>query len=409
MLTIGRIPRKLKRFFTPAVRDQFGAPAYGHFWRLVLAFTVCHGGTVERLTNVLRGATHRTKHGEFLWKSFWDESWVVQQIILDTLQHLYRPDGGPCYFLIDETQTLKRAKKMAGVTKLYHHATGKYGTGHTMLKVCLYYRGVTMPLGTWLWLTPEAATNESLTFCKLTELAALSIRNAVLPAHLMVRVLFDAYYLCGVVTAACRARGWHYVGVAKSNRNLVINGVKHRVDTLGPNLLRRHGQWCGLQGLRRRGSYRLAERVGHMKKLGEVKVVFSRRRGERKVVALVTDDLGATAKQVVGDYLKRWAIELLIKDEKQHLGLGDYRVLRYQAVARHLALVDVAYACLTHLALTESDAQGHSKHTRMLRLPPISHLKTRMQQVVWQEGVKEVIRYAHEKPIIRRLERLLAA
>ncbi|MEE8385444.1 MAG: hypothetical protein V3S01_05975, partial [Dehalococcoidia bacterium] len=30
------------------------------------------------------------------------------------------------------------------------HATGKYGTGHTILKVCLWYRGVTIPWGSWL-------------------------------------------------------------------------------------------------------------------------------------------------------------------------------------------------------------------------------------------------------------------
>ena len=408
MLTIGTIPRKLKGFFAP-VRDQFGAPAFGHFWRLVLALTVSHGATLERLAALLRDSTHRTKHGEFLWKSPWDESWVIQQIALDTLKRLYRRDGGPCYFIIDETQTLKRAKKMAGVTKLYHHATGKFGTGHTMLKVCLSYRGVTIPFGTWLWLTPEHAEKEGLTFWTLTGLAALAIRNAVLPAYLTVRVLFDAYYLCGVVAQACRARGWHYIGVAKSNRNLVIRGVKHRVDSFGRNVLQRDGRWHRIPGLRRRGLYLVAERVGSMKKLGEVKVVFSQRRGDRKRVALVTDDLGAPARQVVGDYLKRWAIELLIKDEKQHLGLGDYRVLRYQAVDRHLHLVDIAYACLTHLALTKPGAQGPLKSKTMLRLPPISELKARMRQVAWQEGIKDVIVHAHEKPVIRRLERLLAA
>ena len=127
------------------------------------------------------------------------------------------------------------------------------------------------------------------------------------------------------------------------------------------------------------------------------------------MVALVTDDLGATARQVVGDYLKRWAIELLIKDEKQHLGLGDYRVLRYWAVDRHLHLVDVAYACLTHLALREPGAQGQPKNKTLLRLPPISELKARMRQVAWQEGIKDVIVHAHEKPVLRRLEKLLAA
>jgi SRSO17 transposase len=408
VLTIGRMPARLKRFFTP-VRDHFGAPAYGHFWRLVVALTVCHGATIERLAASLRDTTHRTKHGEFLWKSLWEESWVVQQVVLDTLKRLYRRDGGPCAFIIDETQTLKRAKKMAGVTKLYHHATGQYGTGHTILKTCLLYRGVVLPLGSWLWLKPEHARREHLTFWTLTGLAARAIHEAVLPAHLTVRVLFDAYYLCGVVAQACRARGWHYIGVAKSNRNLVIHGVTHRVDAFGRNVLRRGGRWQRIEGLRTSRTYRVAERVGSMKKLGEVKVVFSRRRGEQKVVALVTDDLGAPAKRVVGDYLKRWAIELLIKDQKQHLGLGDYRVLRYRAVDRHLHLVDVAYACLTHLALTAPGAQGHKKKTSMLHLPPISALKARMRQVVWQEGIRDVIHHAHEKPVIRRLERLLAA
>ena len=146
-----------------------------------------------------------------------------------------------------------------------------------------------------------------------------------------------------------------------------------------------------------------------MKKLGEVKVVFSRRRNERKIVALVTDDLGASMTSIVADYLKRWAIELLIKDQKQQLGLGDYRVLRYEAIERHLSLVDCAYGCLTHLALKERSEQGHSKKHKVLRLPATSQLKSRMRQVIWQETVEDVIKWSHEKAVIRRLEKLLAA
>ena len=103
-----------------------------------------------------------------------------------------------------------------------------------------------------------------------------------------------------------------------------------------------------ITGLQKTHSYRVARRSGTMKKLGAVQVVFSRRRGDGKAIALVTDDLGRPARRGVADYLRRWAIELLIKDEKQHLGLGAYRVLRYRAVVRHLHLIDCAYACPTH-------------------------------------------------------------
>jgi len=157
-------------------------------------------------------------------------------------------------------------------------------------------------------------------------------------------------------------------------------------------------------------SYQLAERIGNLKKLGTVKVVFSRRRGERNLVALVTDNLCASQKRIVSDYLKRWAIELMIKDQKQHLGLGDYRVRRYEAVVRHLLLVDAAYACLTHVGIQTHRAQGQNQEKpEVLSLPSIRQIKTQMRQTIWQETIQEVIKNSHEKSVIRRLEKLLAA
>jgi len=298
---------------------------------------------------------------------------------------------------------------MSGVRRLYHHATGTYGTGHTMVKACLYYRGVTIPWSTALCLRQQDARKEGEVFLTQTALAACVIHNADLPKGLKVTVLFDSYYLCDVVADACRARGWHYIGVGKSNCNFTVDGQKKKLEQYGRNVLRRGGRRRKVMGLRKSGLYCLASRVGFMEKLGEVKAVFSRRRGDRKIVALVTDELGASMTSIVADSLKRWAIELLIKDEKQHLGLGDYRVRRYRAVVRHLHLVDIAYACLTRLALDGRDEQGQHKNDNMLRLPPISELKARMRQIVWREALEDVVKHSHERPVLRRLERLLAA
>jgi len=273
-----------------------------------------------------------------------------------------------------------------------------------------------IPWSTALCLREEHARQEDEVFLTQTALAAYVIHTAELPKNLKVTVLFDSYYLCDVVADACGARGWHYIGVGKGNRNFTVDGQKRKLEKYGRNVLGRQGQRRNVQGLRKSGKYCLAGRVGFMKKLGEVKGVFSRRRDERKVVALVTDDLGASMTSIVADYLKRWAIELLIKDEKQQLGLGDSRVLRYQAVVRHLHLVDIAYACLTRLAINDlsprrsgRDEQGQHKNDKVLRLPPISQLKTRMRQAVWREALEDVVKHSHEKPVLRRLERLLAA
>lgn len=408
MITIDRIPQKLTTFFKP-LRDHFSKPAWPHFWGLVLAIGLGVEHTLDRLNRRLYGHTHRTKDGEFLWQSSWDEFAVLRDIALDTLGRLYRT-GEPLYLILDDTQTLKRAKKMQAVGKLYHHASGKYGTGHTILKACWHYRGVTIPIGSWLYVKKEHAKSLNIPFAKLTELAAEAIAGAPVLAGTKVTVLFDAYYLCPTVIQAVVARKWHYIGVAKSNRRFKTNGRWHRMSTYARNTLKRSGRWQKITGLKRTHSYCVTSRCGELKKLGCVKVVFSRRRGDRDGVALVTNDLARGARRVVADYLRRWSMELLIKDEKQHLGLGDYRVMRYRAVVRHLHLVDCAYACLTRVGLAAHDEQGQNKKSNgVLRLPSIGKLKSDLHRIVWRERVNDVVKVSHDRTVIKRLEKLLAA
>jgi hypothetical protein len=410
MMTIGSMPRLVSSFFRPQ-RRFFGKPAWPHFWALVTAMAVGAEHTVGRLNGLLRRHTHRTNDGEFLWRSHWDESEVLRAIALQQFRRLYR-QGDTIYFILDDTQILKRAKKMAAVGKLYHHAEKRYATGHTILKVCLYYRGVTIPWGSWLYVKKQDAARLGVSFATLTELAGRAIGSLPFPPHFPVTVLFDSYYLCANVVRAVEHKGWHYIGVAKSNRRLNVEGTGrggHRLSSYAPNVLRRSGTWVKITGLRRGHRYRVAERIGTMKKLGGVKVVFSGRRGDGAVVALVTNDLKRPPKRVVQDYLRRWSIELLIKDEKQNLGLGAYRVLRYRAVVRHLHLVDCAYACLTHVGLQTQRAQGRQNAKNVLRLPPIRQLKQELRQAVWNEAVQDVAKVSHERAVIRRLEKLLAA
>jgi SRSO17 transposase len=408
MITIGKIPRKLQSFFKP-VKKQVSEHIYSYFWSMVLSICISNGSTIDRIVKALRDTTHRTNHGEFLWRSIWDESIVMQQIAVDMLLSLYTRKDRNLFFIIDDTQTLKRAKKMEGVGKLHHHATGKYGTGHTIVKASLYYHDVTIPWGSWLYIKKEHVTKLKIPFKKLTELAGQAIRNASLPAFFHVTVLFDAFYLCPEVVNACNEQKWRYIGIGKSNRWFTVGSVKRKLGKYGRNVLKNSGTWCNITGLRKTKQYKLAERVGKLNKLGTVRIVFSRRRGDSKHSAIVTNDTSSSMRTIVTNYLKRWSIEMLIKDEKQHLGLGDYRVKRYQAVVRHLHLVDCAYACLTHVGIKSYRAQGQNKSKKVLRLEPISKLKDRMHRMVWQENVQDVIKYSHEKPVIRRLEKLLAA
>jgi hypothetical protein len=70
--------------------------------------------------------------------------------------------------------------------------------------------------------------------------------------------------------------------------------------------------------------------------------------------------------------------------------------------------VDIAYACLTHLALSGAGAPGR-RSEKVLRLPPIGQLQARMRQIAWQEAIEDVAKHTYERAVLRRLGKLRAA
>jgi hypothetical protein len=55
-------------------------------------------------------------------------------------------------------------------------------------------------------------------------------------------------------------------------------------------------------------------------------------------------------------------------------------------------------------------AQRNKEKTKdMLSVNSISQLKAQMRRMIWQQEVQNVIKFSHEKSVIRRLENLLAA
>jgi hypothetical protein len=72
MITIGKIPKKVKSFFKP-LKHNVSAHVYSYYSNLVMAICISHASTIQRLVNLLRDSTHRTNHGEFLWRNPFDE------------------------------------------------------------------------------------------------------------------------------------------------------------------------------------------------------------------------------------------------------------------------------------------------------------------------------------------------
>jgi hypothetical protein len=387
---MGKFPPFGKRFFRRA-RKLLGACHFEHLWRIVIALaSLQEGRSLSKFEDASNDRRSRQAISNFLTLAEWNAPELLQQTAFDQLLRLgFRP-GDTVYLVLDDTQKRKRGKLMAAVSKIFLHAEKVYANGHTILGAALIFRGVILPCAVKLWASRESCRQsrsepdpiDRIDFRTLTGMAADVITSLQLPQDARPIVMFDSYYLCREVAQACQQRGWKYVGVAKKNRNFFPDGRprdRRKLGTYGREVLRRDGRSVSVRGKK----HRLAERVGHLKHLGPVKLVFSRRPRDAAWVCLVTNETRWSMSTVLSHYLRRWGIEVFFKMSKQNLGLGDYHLLRYRGIERYLCLVLIAHLLLTHLALDAPDVKAKLKTRADLRLPSVPHLQHDLRCQMW--------------------------
>lgn len=406
MFKIVRCPRTLEPFFG-SLTDRFHWDHFEYFRSLVLAITLAWGRrNVSNLCRHLVAKTHRTRFNNFVCLTRWDPAACLQQKADELLAALCPQDGDTLYLLLDDTKMLKRGKEMAAVGYLYDPVTGRRARGHQCVTAVIKFQSVVIPLGLRLYVKKEHARGLGVPFRKSTQLAADLIGAFMPPAGVRVVVLFDNYYLCPTVVAACRAKGFHYVSTLKNNRNLFRNGQKLKAGRYGRNLYRRkRKQQCQGRGSRR-AAYRYVDAgwlgIGG---LGPHHVVFSRK-GKEPVLGIVTDHPELAADEILHAYAERWSIEIFFKEAKQLLGLGQYQNGTYGAAVTHLHLVCFAYALLTHLRLhgEKGKPKSHSAADAST-----SEVQNQLRRLVWHDLVDYLKQQPSGTSFVKELERLLVA
>jgi hypothetical protein len=117
------------------------------------------------------------------------------------------------------------------------------------------------------------------------------------------------------------ARTWNMAD-GKSLRNL----VKHT-----PHSCYRKTWIFRLPDRKGRKTFWIFEKHTHLRHLGDVTVVLTKKGrnvGPKNTKLLVTNLLELTVRQVIDIYQRRWAVEILFKELKSGLRLGEYQVTK---------------------------------------------------------------------------------
>jgi SRSO17 transposase len=401
-------PRSLQAFFRPLHR-QLSRPQYRHLWAITLAFAVnFRRSKLIHLAAAVREGRHRTSLGGFLADSDWDPEAVLSDRTWWRLKRMRPKPGEVLELLIDDTRIAKRGKKMACLCKIYDYKHHTYARGHIVVVASIRFRGVVMPWRIELWKHKKDAGKA---YRKWTQIAADMIRAMPVPKGLKVRVLFDGLYLCPLVTHACKDRGFTWFSTAQRNRKFKrAGGSKKEIGQLAPGWIRHLGRNVRMQRARRWVRMRIAKVDGQLSELGRVRMVVSKRVGDpfRNMVAFATNETGLDPRKVVSIYENRWSIEILFKELRNDLGLGEYQVLDEHAIVRHLHLCALAHLMLTHHAMEGAGAQARKAHTEVL-LPPMSRRLEDLRLEIRRDQLRRLFRGTKNRRLRMKIEPYLMA
>jgi len=410
MFKIVHIPLKLKSFFN-SLENQFHFNHFEYFQILVLL--IAFSWARRNITALYRHLDsshrpHRSRFNNFLNVGRWNPPIVLQMKASELLANLNPQKGDVVELILDDSKNKKCGKLMEAVNWIRDPLSGRSIRGHQYVTATIRFRGYTIPLGIRLYIKKEDCTSVDRKFKKTTQLAAELVKEFQPPEGVCVRVLFDSYYLCPVVVNSCRKKGFRFVSTLKSNRNLFKNGRKLKAGCYGGRLFRhRAKKTCSIIKSKGRVKYSYVD-AGWMdvSDLGRLHVIFSRKKDERRILGLVTDDPKLSASQMIRTYDDRWSIEVFFKDSKQLLGLGQYQNGSYEAAVTHLHLVCLAYALLTHVAISREGAKGKRKSTARLS---IAELQNEVRRIVWDDLTEYLKQFSSGTQVVKELERLLIA
>ena len=369
-----------------SMRSFMTKPQFLHLQCFITAVLVEGTAGLKAVARATAFARHRTSLGLFLSFAEWDEAALLADQNRRILRSMKPRKGEFMYLLLDDTRIVKRGRKVEDVSKLWDHANQRFAYGHTVIVAAVHFRGVTLPWRLEVWQSKSWAGRR---YRKVNDIAAELIREFQPPKGVKVRALFDAFYLCAQVTNACKSRGFTWFSVASKNRKLTRDrGKDGALKTLAPGILKHFGTRVRLKRQPGWRWMRIASADGQLRKIGDVRVVFSKRPRDpwKKLIAVVTNERNRKAREVIAIYEKRWHIEVLFKELRSELGLGEYRMQKRKGIRRHLHLVCLAHLVLTHHSLKSVGAQARKANAE-LPLPRFTERITALRESIRRDEI----------------------
>jgi len=322
-------------------------------WLIVMQIVTSGARTLTGLSQSAPGFITEWRFRRLLSAGYWSLKVLLRWFAEEAIKSLPEPENKVLYVIADGSKKDKRGPKNPAAQKgrLNEHHSWFFGIKFVVLMVAWDdYRipvdfQMVLPKGHPDYQKENELFRHMLSHFQPPDWAkvVIVVGDAAFAAKdnmklIQARDKADSQRRWGFVFSI--ARTWNMAD-GKSLRNL----VKHT-----PHSCYRKTWIPRLPDHKGRKTFWIFAKLTRLKHLGDVTVVLTKKGrnvGPKNTKLLVTNLLELTARQVIDIYQRRWAIEILFKELKSGLGLGEHQVTKkLPRIEKSLGIALIAYLLL---------------------------------------------------------------
>ena len=331
------IPRELQ-LSLKLYREDLTRPQFNQFRKLITGLIVSDNKTIQEINDCF-GDTNQSSLNRFLTESRWNEE-AIERTRLSQLKKLSLQQGT---LVIDPTMLHKTGRHMEKANYHYSGTTKKKEWGHLLVDSFFSDGENDFPVSADIYLR-EVDADKDHPFRTMREIALEQVNYALKNQLPVKTIIFDAGLYASKLLEEIKRRKLKYIAGIGITNKFSIDGekrvnAKEYLNTITDLNFSRHiisGE-----------VYHLHAREIYTRGVGKEKLLISYKDGDEENIKLYSSNIfDKSDEELICLLLRRWDIEVLHRDAKQHLGLEDYQVRKFGAVQKVVRAVLVAYTQL---------------------------------------------------------------
>lgn len=264
----------------------------------------------------------------FLSSSYWNTSNLWEHMLSLVLDRIPAPKDGICYVIADATDAPKRSKCNPYAKKGKKSKNSPWLFGLHILVVSIHWSHWRIPVA--FKLVKPKSSSEYINENEL--LRGLLPKVKILLPKWTKKVIFlaDSAYASKANFKCLEKLEWFYVISCAKTWNLADGTpLKDKLIKLQKNQFK--GTWITSDNGKKRRFFHVRKEYLKLNELGDVTVVFSKTRRNNSSASakvLLTNLPNLTSRDILTIYQKRWHTEVMFKELKSGLGLGQMQVTK---------------------------------------------------------------------------------